>query len=61
MNHASQWDHSYSMRLNCATHHARIEDPKGMLRPHHHTDYELYFDGGHEDIFCELWIPIKKA
>ena len=25
------------------------------------TDYELYFDGTHPDVFCELWIPIKKA
>ena len=24
------------------------------------TDYELYFDDGRKDIFCELWIPIKK-
>ena len=24
------------------------------------TDYELYFDGTHPDVFCELWIPIKK-
>lgn len=24
------------------------------------TDYELYFDGTRKDIFCELWIPIKK-
>ena len=24
------------------------------------TDYELYFDGGRKDVFCELWIPVKK-
>jgi AraC family transcriptional regulator len=24
------------------------------------TDYELYFDGTRPDIFCELWIPVKK-
>ena len=24
------------------------------------TDYELYFDGTRPDVFCELWIPIKK-
>ena len=25
------------------------------------TDYELYFDSGHDDLFCELWIPVKKG
>ena len=25
------------------------------------TDYELYFDTKHGDVFCELWIPMKKA
>ena len=24
------------------------------------TDYELYFDREREDVFCELWIPIRK-
>ena len=24
------------------------------------TDYELYYDSDKGDIFCELWIPIKK-
>ncbi len=24
------------------------------------TDYELYFDGTRPEVFCELWIPIKK-
>ena len=24
------------------------------------TDYELYFDSGHENLFCEPWIPVKK-
>ena len=24
------------------------------------TDYELYFDGTRPELFCELWIPIKK-
>ena len=24
------------------------------------TDYELYYDNGRSDLFCELWIPIKK-
>ena len=25
------------------------------------ADYELYYENGPEDLFCELWIPIKKA
>ena len=24
------------------------------------TDYELYFDGARPEVFCELWIPVKK-
>ena len=24
------------------------------------TDYEIYFEKGREDVFCELWIPLKK-
>ncbi|MBR5799434.1 MAG: AraC family transcriptional regulator [Lachnospiraceae bacterium] len=24
------------------------------------TDYEIYFEKGREELFCELWIPIKK-
>jgi len=24
------------------------------------TDYEIYFEKGEKDLFCELWIPIKK-
>jgi AraC family transcriptional regulator len=24
------------------------------------TDYELYYDNGRSDLFCELWIPIRK-
>ena len=43
MNTISQLDHFYDLHLNCATHYARVEDPKGMSRPHHHNDYEIYF------------------
>lgn len=24
------------------------------------TDYEIYFEKGESDVFCELWVPIKK-
>lgn len=24
------------------------------------TDYEIYFENGESDLFCELWIPVKK-
>ena len=24
------------------------------------TDYEIYFEKGEKDLFCELWIPVKK-
>ena len=24
------------------------------------TDYEIYFDNGESDLFCELWVPVKK-
>lgn len=24
------------------------------------TDYEVYFEKGEPDLFCELWIPVKK-
>ncbi len=25
------------------------------------TDYEIYFEHGENGLFCELWIPVKKA
>ncbi|MCR5327893.1 MAG: AraC family transcriptional regulator [Saccharofermentans sp.] len=25
------------------------------------ADYEIYYENGPENLFCELWIPIKKA
>ncbi len=25
------------------------------------TDYELYFEKGEKDLFCELWIPVKSG
>ena len=25
------------------------------------TDYEIYFERGESGLFCELWIPVKKA
>lgn len=40
---SSELDRSYNLRLNCATHHVYVENPKGMMRPHHHNDYEIYF------------------
>ena len=24
------------------------------------TDYEIYYENGEEDLFCELWIPVRK-
>lgn len=24
------------------------------------TDYEFYFEKGEKDLFCELWVPVKK-
>lgn len=24
------------------------------------TDYEIYFEKGESDVFCELWVPVKK-
>ena len=24
------------------------------------TDYEIYFDNGESNLFCELWVPVKK-
>lgn len=24
------------------------------------TDYEIYFENGEKDLFCELWIPVRK-
>lgn len=24
------------------------------------TDYEIYFENGRDDLFCELWIPVQK-
>lgn len=25
------------------------------------TDYEIYFECGESGLFCELWVPVKKA
>lgn len=25
------------------------------------TDYEIYFEDGEKGLFCELWVPVKKA
>ena len=25
------------------------------------TDYEIYFENGESDVFCELWIPVRKG
>lgn len=25
------------------------------------TDYEIYFEKGEKDLFCELWVPVRKA
>lgn len=25
------------------------------------TDYEIYFENGESGLFCELWVPVKKA
>ncbi len=25
------------------------------------TDYEIYFEKGEEDLFCELWVPVTKG
>ena len=35
--------------------------PQSGYEASEETDYELYFDSGHEDLFCELWIPVKKG
>ena len=40
---SSELDCFYNLRFDCATHYARIDDPQGMTRPHHHDDYEIYF------------------
>lgn len=24
------------------------------------TDYEIYFERGRAELFCELWIPVRK-
>lgn len=24
------------------------------------TDYEIYFENGEHNLFCELWVPVKK-
>ena len=40
---SSELDRHYNLNLNCATHYEYVENPQGMLRPHHHNDYELYF------------------
>lgn len=40
---SSKLDRFYDLNLNCATHYARIENPLGMIHPHHHDDYEIYF------------------
>ncbi|MCR5684326.1 MAG: GyrI-like domain-containing protein, partial [Lachnospiraceae bacterium] len=35
--------------------------PQSGYEASEETDYELYFDSGHDDLFCELWIPVKKG
>lgn len=25
------------------------------------TDYEIYFEKGEHNLFCELWVPVRKA
>ena len=25
------------------------------------TDYEIYFENGESGLFCELWIPVRRA
>ena len=25
------------------------------------TDYEIYFENGESGLFCELWVPVRKA
>jgi len=25
------------------------------------TDFELYPENSHPDVFCEIWIPVKKS
>ena len=34
--------------------------PQSGYEASEETDYELYFDSGQDDLFCELWIPVKK-
>ncbi|WP_242829125.1 GyrI-like domain-containing protein [Butyrivibrio fibrisolvens] len=34
--------------------------PQSGYEASEETDYELYFDSEHEDLFCELWIPVRK-
>ena len=35
--------------------------PQSGYEASEETDYELYFDREHDDLFCELWIPVKKG
>jgi len=41
---------------------AAMQEAIGYMEEHllEETDYELYYDGARPDVFCELWIPIKK-
>ena len=25
------------------------------------TDFEIYFEKGEKGLFCELWVPVRKA
>nr|WP_297770711.1 GyrI-like domain-containing protein [uncultured Butyrivibrio sp.] len=34
--------------------------PQSGYEASEETDYELYFDSEHKDLFCELWIPVRK-
>lgn len=36
-------DDYYKTYSGCFVDHARLEDPKGMIHPHYHLYYELYF------------------
>lgn len=42
-NYFSELDRFYNLHLNCATHRVYVENPRGMILPHHHNDYEIYF------------------
>ncbi len=50
----SELDTFYHLNLNCATHYGDMKNPQGMLNPHHHNDYEIYFlAAGHRKYFIQ--------